>query len=444
MADIATEGRAHLLRLPPEPALSLAALRIAVPLMILIAPGFREGVRVASWDPARWIAPEGLGWFVRYLPIGSRLATAAQVVIAFSALMAAVGIYARPALTVLTIATFYLYSIAQLGGHVWHDMHLLWFSALLAASPCDDVLAFDAKRPLMIEGTAYAGPIWVARGLFAAIYFFPGLHKILRSGIAWAISDNLRNQMYWKWAQYGQKPTFRLEHPSWLFPLMGITVLVFELGFPFLLLHRRTRVFAAVAGVGFHIMTEILFLIPFASLWITYVVLVDLRPLARWLRPSLSGTPAVDAGPDSNRSSLPSALVLAALLVGAVVQGVRGQTRSYPFACYPTFEWMAAAEMPDIVVALAMPDGREVELRSGGRGRTQREWAEAWSVAGVTAEVDPVRLRAYYAASLEREPEARDAARESEQVRFYRVTRSVLPEDQGRVVRRTLIAELKP
>jgi hypothetical protein len=443
MADNATEAPRRFARLSPEPALSLAALRIVVPLMILIAPGFREGVHVANWDPARWIAPEGLGWFVAHVPIGGRLAVGAQLVMAVSALMAAVGIYARPALAVLTVSTFYLFSIAQLGGHVWHDMHLLWFSLLLAASPCDDVLAYDATRPISSEGVQYARPIWVARGLFAAIYFFPGLHKVLRSGLAWVLSDNLRNQMYWKWAQYGALPTFRLEHPSWLLPLMGFTVLGFELGFPFLLFTRRTRLFAAGIGFVFHVLTQILFLIPFASLWAAYVVLVDLRPLARRLRPGLSETPPKGAPPDPG-PKVASSVVLCALLAGAIVQGARGQTRSYPFACYPTFEWMAAAEMPDLIIALAMPDGREVELRSGGRGRTQREWAEAWSVGGVTAEVDPIRLRAYYEASLERDPVGKMAAAETEQVRFYRVYRSVLPDDQGRIVRRTLIGELKP
>jgi hypothetical protein len=444
MAESATDWRGRFLRLPPEPALSLAALRIVVPLMILLAPGFREGARVASWDPARWVAPEGLGWFVAHVPIGHRLAIGAELVMAVSALMAAVGIYARPALTVLTVTTFYLFSIAQLGGHVWHDMHLLWFCALLAASPCDHVLAVDAKRPLQSEGTEYAWPIWTARGLFAAIYFFPGLHKLLRSGIAWALSDNLRNQMYWKWAQYGVEPTFRLEQPTWLLPAMGIGVLAFELGFPFLLFTRKTRIIAAIVGFVFHIMTQLLFLIAFASLWVAYVVLLDLRPLARRLRPSLSSSSAEAPASETGAPPLSSALVLGALLLGAIVQGARGQTRSYPFACYPTFEWMAAAEMPDIIVALAMPDGREVELRSGGKGRTQREWAEAWSVAGVTASIDPVRLRAYYAASLEHEPEAKSVAAETQQVRFYRVSRSVLPGDQGRIVRRTLIAELKP
>ena len=369
---------------------------------------------------------------------------------AASALMAVVGIYTRPALVALTVATFYLFSIAQLGGHVWHDMHLLWFCALLASSPCDDVLAVDAKRPVLTEGAAYAQPIWVARGLLAAIYFFPGFHKLARSGMAWALSDNLRNQMYWKWAQYGAVPSIRLEQPTWLLPVMGVSVLAFELGFPVLVLVRRTRPLAALAGFVFHIVTQILFLIPFASLWIAYVVLIDLRPLARRLRPSLraassDAAPRESAALGSNRGALLAILVQGALLIGTVVQGARGQTRSYPFACYPTFEWMAAPEMPDLVVALQGRDGREIELPSGGRGRSQREWAEVWSVAGVTAPITPDRLRAYYAALLQRDPAAKRLAAEgTEPVRFYRVLRSVLPDDQGRIVRRTLIGELTP
>src|SRR5258708_34031779 len=116
MTALAANWRERLGRLPPEPALSLAALRIVVPLMILLAPGFREGVRVARGDPVRWVAPEGLGWFVAHVPIDARLATAAQLVMAAAALMAAAGVYARPALAAPTVATFDLSPTAPLSG----------------------------------------------------------------------------------------------------------------------------------------------------------------------------------------------------------------------------------------------------------------------------------------------------------------------------------------
>jgi hypothetical protein len=147
----------------PEAALSLALLRIVVCVMIPLAPGFWEGANVARWDRTMWVAPEGLGWFVDHVPIAGGIATLAQIVVAASALAGAIGLYPRAALTILALSTFYLFSIAQLGGHVWHDMHLLWFAALLAVSPCADVLAVDAERPLFTEGTEYAKPLFVAR-----------------------------------------------------------------------------------------------------------------------------------------------------------------------------------------------------------------------------------------------------------------------------------------
>jgi hypothetical protein len=173
------------------------------------------------------MAPEGLGWFVNLVPINPSLARAAQIVTAFSALCALVGVIARPALVVLTLSGFYLFSIAQLTGFVWHDMHLLWFVALLAASPCDDVLAFDARRNIDEEGVEYARPLACFRLLLSAIYFFPGLHKLLESGLAWAFSDNLRNQLYYKWAQHGVVPSFRVDEYPWLLQLGGVFVLAY-------------------------------------------------------------------------------------------------------------------------------------------------------------------------------------------------------------------------
>ena len=266
--------------LRPEPALTLALLRVVVAGLMPLAPGFREGARIARWAPARWIAPEGLGWFMRHVPINGFLATAAQLAVAFAALCAIAGVRARLSFLVLSLAGFYLFAIGQLAGHVWHDNHLLWFCGLLAASPCADVLAVDASRPLDTEGTEYAAPLLVVRLLLGAIYFFPGLHKLLSSGLAWAAADNLRFQMYWKWAEHGALPRFRLDLYPRLLHAGGLFVLAFELSFGVLVLFRRTRVVAAVAGLIFHLLAQVALGLLFASLWLCYVALVDWRP---WL-----------------------------------------------------------------------------------------------------------------------------------------------------------------
>ncbi|MCA9592573.1 MAG: HTTM domain-containing protein [Myxococcales bacterium] len=433
------------MRLRAEPAAALALLRVVVPAMLLVAPGYREGARVAAWDPARWSVPEGLHWFVRVLPISPAIATGAQVVVAFAALLAIAGIRARVALALMTLAAYYLYSIAQLTGFVWHDMHLLWLAALLAASPCADVLAVDARRPWNVEGPEYAPPLWAARMQLAAVYFFPGLHKLLSSGLGWALSDNLRNQMYWKWLEHGSIPSFRLDQIPWLLPAGGLFVLAFELSFPVLVLFSRTRPWLAVAGLAFHLLSQAIFRIAFMSLWLCYVVLFDPRRLlgALWFdrhpekrREDLGATPA--------RFLLP---IAALLLVGVVIQGARGQMRAYPFACYPTFEWRAKSEMPDLVLVAVRPDGREVDIphAKNRRGyRTQRQWGEVWSLAGVYGSTPKRRLTAYVN-DVARARYAHALLQGATALRAYRVYRSVLPEDRrAPPTRRTLLLEIPP
>jgi vitamin K-dependent gamma-carboxylase-like protein len=412
--------------------LSLALLRVVVAGLMPLAPGFREGARIATWAPERWIAPEGLGWFVRHVPINGTLATVAQLIVAFAALCAIAGVRARLCFAVLTVLGFYLFAVAQLAGHVWHDNHLLWFCALLAASPCADVLAVDATRPLATEGRAYAVPLLVVRLLLGAIYFFPGLHKLLTSGLAWALSDNLRNQLYWKWAEHGVVSGLRFDAYPWLLKTGGLFVLAFELSFGFLVLFRRTRTAAVVAGLVFHFLSYLVFRLLFASLWLCFVALVDWRPLARRLFPGAGRKPADPPGAVSLRQLAPSIAVGVLLLAGALVQGARGQMRSYPFSCYPTFEWIAAPDMPDLMIVAAEPGalGREVEHARDASGlRTQRQWAEVWSLAGVTAAVDPRRLRAYWAAA------AQSPHSGARRVTFYRVYRSVVPGERRRITR---------
>ena len=54
-----------------------------------------------------------------------------------------------------------------------------------------------------------------------------------------------------------------------------------EMNVPVLVLFKRTRPFAALIGFAFHIISQLIFSIGFMSLWLCYVGLFYLRPLAR-------------------------------------------------------------------------------------------------------------------------------------------------------------------
>jgi hypothetical protein len=418
----------------PEPPTSLAALRIVVPALVLLAPGLREGVRVAGLDPALRVVPEGLGWFAAIVPIGPTIARGVMLVTAFAALLAIAGVRARIALVAMTLGAFYLYALAEMTGSVWHDMHILWLAALLAASPCDDALAYDRRgEPPAAASMAYGAPLGVARLLLGAVYFFPGFHKLHTSGLAWALSDNLRNQLWWKWAEHGSVPDFRIDDHPWMLHMGGLAVLVFELAAPVLFLVPRTRTLAAAMGVAFHVMAQIVFRIPFLSLWACYVVLIDLHPLLRRFRKrSPSGAPTP--------TPTPVPIVGALLLLGAIVQGARGQMQSFPFACYPTFEWIVGTEMPDLRIVAILADGREIDVphaRDAHGYRTQRQWGTIWALAGAArAPGDaplpnlPDRLLAYYVRNARDEP-VRSLVRGAVRVRFSRTYVSVDPTRRG-------------
>ncbi len=418
-----------------------------MPLLIVASPETREGPAWAALPAAVRSAPEGLGWFVKYAPIDSTLAHFTQAACVCVALLTMFGVYTRPALLVLTVTTFYLFALAQLGGTVTHDMHLVWFAAILAASPCDDALSYDTRRRggswLALERPpheAYAWPllmVWLSLGV---IYFFPGFYKLRESGLDWALGSNLENQMHWKWRQYEWLPVWRIDHAPWLLHVSALLVIAFELSFGALaLVGRRARVAIACAGLAFHVATDLFMRIPFISLWACYVALIDWSRVARWAR---AKTGAIDARPPS--SPVAAIIVGAIVIASAAIQGVRDQTQAWPFACYPTFQWTVGDEMPDLAIVAVFGDGTTREVLRGRR-RSQRAWGTMWSLAGVNGLFVPARVEAYYRDVVLADPEARTAVRGAVSIRIERVWLAVAPERWSEPpTRRERLLELKP
>jgi hypothetical protein len=416
--------------LRPEHPVTLALLRITVCALVLASPEVLTAPQHALLPAALRAPPEGLGWFVAYVPISPPLARAAQLGVAIGAFAGLVGYRAPLAMGMVSVFGFYTFALSQFDGAVLHDMHVLWFATVLAVSPCADALAPGARGWRAAHGpsVAYAVPLAVVRALFSAIYFFPGVWKLRASGLSWALSDNLRNQMYAKWFEWGGwLPALRIDQHPFVLRAAALSVLVFELSFPLLMIHRHTRVAAALGGIAFHLASGFFMRIHFPALWLCYVVLIDWGPLVD----RLGGRPesvANDARPPSRRAA--PIVWVGALLVGAgVVQGVRGATFAWPFGCYPTFQWKATTHLPDLDLQAQFEDGRAVTIDSGGhgRGRSQNRWGAVWSLAGLThGPPSEIALRTYWN-SLER-------ARASGAVRgtVRRVTWSVLPEDRDR------------
>lgn len=354
----------------------LALLRIAVAFVVLISPELHDAVRLAN-DPAQLgFPPEGLRWLDAVLTITPGLARVLQIVAFSSAATSILGYRARASLIALTVSAGLLFSLSQRSGAVLHDMHLFWMTALLAASPCADTLALDAwgkERPA--PSLRYGVPLAFARLFLGVVYLFPGIHKLATSGGAWMTASNVIGHMQAKWLQYGTVPALRLDQHPWLCTMGAIFVVAFELSFVLLAIATpRTRLVALAGGVVFHAATLFCFFIPFTALWACYVVLLP----ARWIDRRAADDRVADRAP---------VVVGAIVAFAAIVQGVRGQTQAWPFACYPTFAHVQPHEIPDLLVEATLRDGTIRRLTGREHAiRSQAGWGHVFRISGAYGE----------------------------------------------------------
>ena len=264
----------------------LAVLRIAI-FGLLLFQVERANTAFYSALPAELLMPPiGLGWLPRALPIDPNVAAVVLAVCWVSGLAAILGCFTRVSAVLAVLAAAWSLSVPQLYGKLNHDHHVVWFAALLAVSPCADVLAVDAiwaawrraDRGVVNPpglARAYALPIRIIWVLLGLVYFFPGFWKLWSTGLAWVSADNLRHQMFLKWREFdGWTPPLRIDGSPLLLLLGAASTVTFELSFIVLVL-SRFRLLAALGGLAFHNGCALFLGIPFWTLQISYTALVD-------------------------------------------------------------------------------------------------------------------------------------------------------------------------
>lgn len=138
-------------------------------------------------------------------------------------------------------------------GKVLHnDLLLLWASVPFLLAPVS-VAWHDRERR-----REYGWPVRSAMVIAALAYFLAGYHKVRRSGLDWAIGDNVRYVMLWGpsvgAAKWDAMATWIGSH-LWASKATGAFILAFELSFPVALLRRRLQPLYALVAVVLHITT---------------------------------------------------------------------------------------------------------------------------------------------------------------------------------------------
>lgn len=360
---------------------------------------------------------------------------------------ALLGLATRGASCVAAITLFYVLGVPQLFGKVNHYHHVLWTVLILAAAPSGDAFSIDAlwrgrKGPLQDalrgpeDAPAYALPlrlVWVSAGL---VYFFPGLWKLLIGGSDWFLSDSLANHMRQKWYEDPSfTPLFRADQSPWLLKLAGLSTLVFELGFVFLIFSRRYRLLAPLSALLFHNLTGALMNIHFVGMQLTQLAFVPWSRLLKWTRER--GGELVDVAPlgsvpssNPSRSALPTALVGGTVVALVITYGALRKVSAWPFACYPTFDSYAAPTWRDLVITGIALDGREQAIVDAALGqRLGPERLTALKQELLRSKDDELlgrRVRAYW--ELLQEARAWPMAQAPARILVYRSELSLVPE----------------
>ncbi|HTV17300.1 MAG TPA: hypothetical protein VMG12_01475 [Polyangiaceae bacterium] len=426
----------------PRNALNLAITRVVVCGVVLASSEVIDAARWAEWARALRAPVTGLAGALPLVDASEVWLGPVRLLCVVATSLALVGWRARWTAPLSALSAALLFALPHFSGGPRHSMHLVWFSLVLAVSPCALRLAlpWSNERPTAAPDAAVACELslGVLRALLAVVYFFPGFWKLAESGLDWIISDNLQNQMHWKWYEFGALPAWRIdEHPA-LVHLGALGVVLLELSFPLLVGWPRGRPIAAALGLGFHVAAARWMFLPFGSLLACYVVLIDWEWLLAWMAderpvdpPSRRGGLLRAVGGALRERAVGTRRVLAVagvLLAGATLAGASGQMRAYPFACYPTFQWIAGPRLPDLWIEVEHAGERRwlADSPAHGGARPQARWGMAWRAAGVYGDaVEREHLLGYYRALPAR---VRGDTSQDDRLRFYRADVAVRPE----------------
>lgn len=270
---------------------NLAVVRVVVFSALLLQENYARILRFTQLPKVLQLTPVGWAPMVKVFPVHQHVVAVLYWVFAAACIAAIVGIFTRFSCLLTAVLAIYVLGVPQLYGKVNHYHHLIWFALILGFSQCGHALSIDSLFAAVkradegeidgpVASPAYGLPLRFMMAALALVYFFPGTWKLARGGWDWIFSDNLRIQMYQKWAEFGDwTPWLRIDHFPRFIMVLALLAVCFEVSFGFLILWPRLRPLAALAGLAFHNGIGIMMRIPFLSLQFMYVIFVDWKGL---------------------------------------------------------------------------------------------------------------------------------------------------------------------
>lgn len=208
-----------------------------------------------GWVFTDWVKPR---FFFSYLsfvrPLPGPGMYVVYVLLSVCALLVAAGVLYRPAIGLFTVLFTYAH-LCDVTNYLNHYYLVSLLALLLCFLPLDREYSVRVwLRPDDRQCFVHAWALWLLRFQVAVVYVFGGLAKL---GADWL----LRGEPLHLWL-VGDAHLPLLSHVArarWLALAFGWAGMLFDLSVVPLLLWRRSRPWAYVVAVAFHLMTSVLF-----------------------------------------------------------------------------------------------------------------------------------------------------------------------------------------
>jgi hypothetical protein len=239
---------------------------------------------------------------------------------------ALLGYRTRMAAFFAVVLGVWLLGIPQFYGKINHYHHLFWFATIAIFAPVSDVWSLDSRRHRNHinpkKHRFYLGVILLS---IFTIYFFAGWWKLIGGGFSWIWGEAARWQIEAQLLRLGKNSTGCYNDNPWLFKLIGLLTVLFELSWGWFMLARKTRPFILVLGVIFHLSIYIFMDINFWQLTIFYCIFL---PYHEWFNLKQEKQLSNWIVPKFHWSKLYLALIMAFGFF---------HIDSWPMAVYPSF-----------------------------------------------------------------------------------------------------------
>lgn len=392
-----------------------------------------------------------IGWLIDSLPITKDIFFYACVIGLISCVFLICGLFTRIFLIINAVIIFYVISVPNFYGKLWHSQLPIWISWFLLFAPVSDVFSLDKlwfkKNELSVKSPNYNFPIKIIWLQFGLIYFWSGFYKLWDVGFEWALGQSMINQVRLEWFEHFDKiPFLRIDNYPTMLHIGGLAVILFELVFLFFLFHNKLKHVSIIGGLIMHNTIGVFMYISFALLQIQYIVFLNFEKVFIWYKkqvPSFSyHTNIAEDKNNLNRKMF----ISSCFIVGMNFIFGMAKISSFPFSIYPTYSELIGPEKeylhfeikdPELSTIVVTELGKKNDFRWEDFTRLEYSIIRNYNETGVADTVKVYRQWSWWANAI---PQLKSA--DSVDVFIYR--RSLNPDSAEVILKKEYLMRILP